>query len=88
MTKRMKRTPLVHGIMRDFCLVAGGNHSSLRATISTSGMGPYGHFAQQQIVGPDVRFWSKATLLMPDPMSAITPKATAIATGRTVALCH
>jgi hypothetical protein len=34
----------------------------IRATFSTSEIGLCDHFAQQQIVGPDVRFGSKADI--------------------------
>jgi hypothetical protein len=51
-------------------------------------MGFGGHFAQQQIQTANVRFGSKADIAGMEPMSAITPKATAIATGGTVAMCH
>jgi hypothetical protein len=44
--------------------------------------------AEQQSWGANVRFGSKADIQGVEPMSAITPKATAIATCQTVAMCH
>ena len=52
----------------------------LQQGLGMRGMGFHGRFAQQQTETTNVRFGSKADIQGVEPMSAITPKATAIAT--------
>ena len=49
----------------------------LQQGLGMRGMGFHGRFAQQQSETTNVRFWSKADIQGVEPMSAITPKATA-----------
>jgi len=49
----------------------------LQQGLGMRGMGFHGRFAQQQSETTNVRFGSKADIQGVEPMSAITPKATA-----------
>ena len=51
-------------------------------------MGFGDHIARQQSEAVNVRYGSKADIPDVEPMSAILPIATAIATGRPVAKCQ
>jgi hypothetical protein len=65
-----------------------GEWKRLQQGILTGEMGLNRHFAQQQFDALDGRNGSKATFRPSWRMSAIAPKATAIATCQTVARCQ
>jgi hypothetical protein len=67
-------------------------HRDIKITITAGICGPWNgvqrHFAQQQIGRPECRYGSIASFLVIGPMSVVTPKATVVATGLTVAKCQ